>query len=119
MTKLGATPGDPIPEGGPITVSAPTSVISPKAIHNAIHSGNFIFIDMQLANAFSQFVSFSGNYKVLEDLIKNGADIEAKNFQQYDYTPLHTAAKIGETKAAEILLSHGAKVNAKEENGFR
>ncbi|MBX2842757.1 MAG: ankyrin repeat domain-containing protein [Flammeovirgaceae bacterium] len=55
------------------------------------------------------------NYKIVELLIKNGANVNAKQIQ--GVTPLHSAAHNGETEIVKLLLENGAEVNAKMETG--
>ena len=55
------------------------------------------------------------SYEIAELLIKNGANVNAKQMQ--DVTPLHSAAHNGQTALAKLLIDHGAGVNAKMENG--
>jgi ankyrin repeat protein len=56
-----------------------------------------------------------GKVDVMEKLIKEGFNIDAKN--NYGNTPLHLAAINGNDKAAEILIQNGADVNAINNNG--
>ena len=55
------------------------------------------------------------NYDITHLLIKNGADVNAKQMQ--GVTPLHAAAHNGQTKLAKLLIDFGADVNAKMDNG--
>ena len=48
-------------------------------------------------------------------LIESGADIEATN--DYNETPLHTAALIGNTDVAVMLLDAGANANTRDSDG--
>ena len=53
--------------------------------------------------------------KVLEDLIRAGAHISARD--EYERTPLHIAAKYNNLVAAEILIKAGAKLMDKDSKG--
>lgn len=58
----------------------------------------------------------NGNKDMVELLIVNGADVNAKtspNWSTPDWTPLHFAASSGKKDIAELLLAKGANVNAK------
>ena len=50
-----------------------------------------------------------------EVLLKNGADVNAKN--KDGDTPLHHAARNSNYNTVEVLLKNGADVNAKNKNG--
>ena len=50
-------------------------------------------------------------------LISDGADVNAKN-DWHEQTPLHNAAYYGHLKIAELLIKKGAKVNAKDSDGW-
>lgn len=56
------------------------------------------------------------NYENVKILIDNGADV---NYQsQYDgYTSLHWSARKGDLRIAKLLLEHGAKMNALNDQG--
>ncbi len=55
------------------------------------------------------------NYELVDLLIKNGANINAK--QAHGVTPLHSAAHNGQTKIAKLLIENGAEINVKTDNG--
>ncbi|EAX98453.1 hypothetical protein TVAG_413490 [Trichomonas vaginalis G3] len=50
-------------------------------------------------------------------LVSNGADVNAKDFENRK-TPLHYAAERNCQKLAEFLISHGANINAKNKHGL-
>ncbi len=45
-------------------------------------------------------------------LIENGADLESQQSEQYNDTPLHTAARFGVTKVAQVLIKAGANIDS-------
>ncbi len=53
--------------------------------------------------------------EILELLIANGADVNAKN--EYRWTPLHNAALEANKEIVELLIANGADVNAKTNYG--
>ncbi|EAY14687.1 hypothetical protein TVAG_461040 [Trichomonas vaginalis G3] len=53
---------------------------------------------------------------LLEYFISNGADINAKDINEF--TPLHCAARNNSKETAEILISNGADINAKTKDEF-
>jgi len=55
------------------------------------------------------------NYDIAEILIKNGANVNAKQMQ--NVTPLHSAAHNGQSKLVNLLIENGADINSKMENG--
>jgi len=50
-------------------------------------------------------------YEILELLLSFGADIQQHGHN--DYTPLHYAANLQDIQAMELLLAHGADLNAR------
>ncbi len=58
-----------------------------------------------------------GHVDVVKVLLENGADIQAQRV--YEGTPLHDAARKGFVHIAELLLSHAADINSKEEDQRR
>ena len=68
--------------------------------------------------AFSKclfWVVSMGSQEILELLIANGADVNAKN--EYRWTPLHNAALEANKEIVELLIANGADVNAKTNYG--
>jgi ankyrin repeat protein len=59
--------------------------------------------------------AWEGRKEVVELLIAQGADVNAKSF--LGYTPLHQAAVFGQKKVVELLITKGADVNAKANDG--
>ena len=53
-----------------------------------------------------------GDKELVEVLIANGADVNAKN--KWDRTPLFHAAHYGDKELVEVLIANGADANAKE-----
>ena len=61
------------------------------------------------------WASFAGKFNIAEELIRAGADVNAKN--RDGGTPLHEAAFMGQDRVARALLQNGADVEARNENG--
>lgn len=59
----------------------------------------------------------SGDLMQMRILILLGANLDAKDKGELGLTPLHKAALSGQTKAAELLINKGAKVDAASNNG--
>jgi len=57
-----------------------------------------------------------GNYAQIEDLIKQGVNVNAKD--KYGWTALMHAASHGHLYVVMFLIEHGADVNAKDEDGW-
>jgi ankyrin repeat protein len=58
----------------------------------------------------------AGHCSVIELLIKEGGDVNARN--KYLMTPLHEAAIDGRTRVVQLLISSGAKVDAENHGGW-
>lgn len=54
----------------------------------------------------------NGTIEQIKYLMANFADINAKNKDSYDDTPLHTAARRGDVEITKLLIENGADVNA-------
>jgi ankyrin repeat protein len=57
----------------------------------------------------------SGDFKRIQSLISNGADVNSEN--EDGLTPLHVAAIHGRGTIVKLLIDHGADVNTKTEDG--
>lgn len=64
-----------------------------------------------LSQTLCTFTSIGGQIAVVELLIKNGADVNAKN--EFEFTPLHFAAEKEHENITEFLIKSGADINAK------
>jgi hypothetical protein len=62
---------------------------------------------------------YSESQKLLELLVENGADINVKNKEVANFTPLHIAISIEEPplQLVNYLLKRGANLNIPDENG--
>ena len=56
-----------------------------------------------------------GDIKRTKNLIKHGADVDAKG--RYGWTALYLATKYNHVKTVQLLLDNGADVNARNNNG--
>jgi ankyrin repeat protein len=59
-----------------------------------------------------------GDLPTLKDLLRNGTNVNAKDFAQYGGTPLMLASKTGNMDIVNELIKHGAKINDKNIEGF-
>ena len=79
----------------------------------------FILLLVLFGNAFAEPIHEyvgDGNVEEVKRLIKEGADVNAKDFM--GYTPLHWAVIKGDNKIIEILISNGAYVNGEDKDGY-
>lgn len=105
-------------------------MFKPKSdsIWHAVHTGNTAAIERYLAEGADvntkdgkfgvtplAWAVLGRQIEAVELLIQKGADINAKNNDTF--TPLHTAAFLGEYAIAQLLVNNGADVNAKNEDG--
>jgi len=97
-------------------------------IHDAARSGDLekvkallkgdpnLVVTIDDAGATPLYVAVaSGHKEVVELLLSNNADINAKTTR--GLAPLHWAAAIGNKDMVELLLAHQADVNIKNDNG--
>ena len=94
-----------------------------RALLDAARKGNIEAVkqhldagaDMNAKNKYGstplEIATVLENKEVLELLIAEGADVNAK-FDDVGTTPLHTAARYGHKETAELLIAKGADVNA-------
>lgn len=61
------------------------------------------------------FICVLDQTHIAQILLVNDAKIDAKTLN--DWTPLHFAAERNNDKAAELLINHGADLNAKRFDG--
>jgi ankyrin repeat protein len=59
--------------------------------------------------------SIIGDVKKVKKLLKEGADVNAKD--EFGWTPLHGAAILGHIEVVKLLLEHGADPNIKNNGG--
>ena len=105
--------------GGEMNDKAFVVICSPAAlVGDAIKGGADVNARVPKRGGFTPLHAAAGanpDYKVIETLLKGGADVNAK--QAGGYTPLHMAAgRNTRTKVITSLLEGGADVNARAEN---
>ena len=66
------------------------------------------------------FAAFAGNVETMELLLSRGAEIDVRSTNRFRNTPLHAAVlpPNAPVAAARLLIEHGAKVNARQDEGF-
>lgn len=62
--------------------------------------------------------SFFGHKEIVAFLVASGAEVNVVSRNDFKVMPLHSAASARHTGVAEILLEHGAAVNATQEAGY-
>jgi len=62
--------------------------------------------------------ALTGQERVIEFLLEEGADINARADDEHGGTPLHWAAAFGVKQSARLLVNAGAEVNAKDKDGY-
>ncbi len=69
---------------------------------------------IQSFNPYSLYIHFSGHRQILELLLQSGADLKYEiPSNEYAITaPLIAAASAGDAEIVEVLLQHGANINA-------
>ncbi len=79
----------------------------------------------QLVNSWSSdgvsplgLAAFFGQIDVATLLLERGADANAESRNMMRVAPLHSAVAGRQTKIAELLLAHGARVNARQQGGI-
>lgn len=85
------------------------SLITLSCISLAVHAMD-VDLDKQLMNAAK-----AGNIQAAQDLIAQGANINARN--EEGWTPLMLAALYNRKNMIELLLKHRANINAQDNNG--
>jgi len=80
--------------------------------------------DPSLANAYSPdgftplgFAVFFAQPRIVEALLKTGADVNLPSRESMKVTPLASAAAAKQTEIARLLIAHGANVNARAASG--
>ena len=61
------------------------------------------------------YAAGEGRKEIAELLIAKGADVDAKD--EEEWTPLHSAAYVGNKEIVELLIAKGADLNAKDDDG--
>jgi len=59
-----------------------------------------------------------GNFKKVEELLLSGANVNARDKQRDDCTPLHVAVSSCDLSSMETLISCGANINAVSNHGY-
>jgi ankyrin repeat protein len=61
--------------------------------------------------------TFFGNFQVVKQLLDKGANPNTASNNSFKVAPIHSACAISAVDLAELLINHGANVNAKQMNG--
>jgi ankyrin repeat protein len=81
--------------------------------------------DPELVNAYAPdgfyplgLACFFGHGEVAEFLVENRADVNMRAHNGQQVMPIHAASASGQLEIVQLLLAHGADVNAQQEGGF-
>ncbi|MDB5311362.1 MAG: tankyrase-like [Gemmataceae bacterium] len=71
-------------------------------------------------NALLNWAVFGGHPRMIDLLVRYGADVNPvpSPSNWWEISPLHTAAETGAFEVVDTLLDHGAKLEAKDYDGF-
>lgn len=61
--------------------------------------------------------SFFGHHQIVKHLIQSRADLNKVSNNDFKVSPLHSACATSDLAMSELLLKHGANVNAAQQNG--
>jgi ankyrin repeat protein len=70
-------------------------------------------LHVAIRNCANDLSLYRGHHEVVQVLLAGGANIRLR--RKWEGTPLHDAARRGLIHVAELLISHGADVNSKED----
>jgi len=84
-------------------------------LHKAARSFRSETVDLLLQRGAIHNIhtaAMAGDAGKVEEFLDSGIAVDSRD--RYDATPLHWAAEYGRTEVAEILLEHGADINARK-----
>jgi ankyrin repeat protein len=86
-------------------------ILKPKSKENIINELNNL--SQHKRNKILFEASYKGQIDIVKLLIETGADINAKNYNGYESTPLMYALVAEHLEVVKLLIKAGANVNAK------
>ncbi len=108
-----------------LSADPPLDIFEAAALGRPDRARDLLNDDASLANAWSadgftalHLSAYYGQPTTVRVLLERGADVAVTSRNPMTLTPLHSAAANGNREICELLLDHGAEVNARQHGGW-